>query len=646
MKKSLVLVSLLVLALVVACAAPTAPAPVVQTVVVPATVVVPGAPVVQTVIVAGTPQVQVVTATPPPPTVAPTKAPVGMKDTIVLAMSQEPDTLNPFIGSMMARSLVNRAVYGDCVVQDNKAAWVPVLCESVPTVDNGQAKFVGDGVDKHLEATFKYKAGIKWHDGTPLKASDQVFGWKMYMNAKFPATDRSFIYKVYDVQAVDAQTFKVIWMSESQALQAAAGTLKGNVDFSAFKDDYKDTYGDWKGQGPVVDPIFWSFDYAMPEQILGKLKPEEIEKSDFSKKIVGAGPYKLREWQPAQQIILDAVADHPLKPKIKTIIFRFITDASAELAALQKGEIDGATQIGFDTDSSPELDKLPKDAYRVDYTPGYQWEHIDLNTTAFPFDDVKVRQALAYATDKKAIVDQLYYGKVKVANSWLPDFHWAYDASKLTIYPFDVQKAKDTLKAAGWDCTKNPCQKAFTDAAGKTTNKNLEFTLQTTDRKDRQALAQVLQAQWKKVNMGVNLQFLYGRGLFATCTGGAGGPLNCRTFQAGMYTWLSGDDPDQSTLYTCKSTPSEKNGYSGQNYPGICDKTLDDLLVKGANSISQAERKPIYLDAQKRWTDLVPVIPLKANANVTVWSTHLKNATGVPTQSGETWNMYAWEWVP
>jgi len=164
-KATLVLALLAAIVLIAACAAPATPPP--------------PQVVRETVVVAGTPQIveRVVTATPPPPTAAPTKKAVGPKDTIVIAMSQEPDILNPYIGSMMARSLVTHMVWGDCVTQDQKAVWVPILCESVPTLENGQAKFVGDGADKHLEATFKYKAGIKWHDGNPLKASDQVFGW-------------------------------------------------------------------------------------------------------------------------------------------------------------------------------------------------------------------------------------------------------------------------------------------------------------------------------------------------------------------------------------------------------------------------------------------------------------------------------------
>jgi peptide/nickel transport system substrate-binding protein len=244
-------------------------------------------------------------------------------------------------------------------------------------------------------------------------------------------------------------------------------------------------------------------------------------------------------------------------------------------------------------------------------------------------------------------VDKLYYGKVKVANSWLPDFHWAYDDTAITKYPYDPDKAKALLAEAGWDCKALPCTKKVTEG-GKEVTKKLEFRLSTTDRKDRQALASIIQAQLKLLNIGVSMEFLYGRTLFATCP--AGGVLNCRTFDAGMYTWLATDDPGVLTLYTCKSIPTKENDYSGQNTPGICDKKLDELLIKGETdveiAIDRAKRKPIYIEAQKIWTDLVPVIPLKANANVTVWNTHLKGPSGVPTLSGETYNLFAWEWVP
>ena len=133
----------------------------------------------------------------------------------------------------------------------------------------------------------------------------------------------------------------------------------------------------------------------------------------------------------------------------------------------------------------------------------------------------------------------------------------------------------------------------------------MQFTISTTDRSDRQKKAQIIQSQLKTLNMGVNLSFLYGRGLFATCS--AGGPLGCMKYDAAIFTWLTSDDPDASaTLYNCKGVPTEANSWSGQNYSGFCDKTYDADVAKAGNDLntvlSQEKRKPLYVEAQKIWT--------------------------------------------
>jgi len=126
---------------------------------------------------------------------------------------------------------------------------------------------------------------------------------------------------------------------------------------------------------------------------------------------------------------------------------------------------------------------------------------------------VRVRQALYYAIDKQALVDRLYYGKQIPTDLPIPPgLSWAY-SDNYVHYPFDLEKAKALLAEAGWDCSAYPC----TNADGA----KLEFTLMTTDRQDRQLLAQVIQSMWRQLNIGVNLQFLYGRGLFQACEAGA-----------------------------------------------------------------------------------------------------------------------------
>jgi len=299
------------------------------------------------------------------------------------------------------------------------------------------------------------------------------------------------------------------------------------------------------------------------------------------------------------------------------------------------------------TGDAPDLDKIgAAGLYKIEYYSEYSWEHIDLNTTKFPLDDVKVRQALYYAIDKKALIDTLYNGKYTAAELPGACFQancWAYNPD-FTKYTYDKAKAAQLLKDAGWDCKALPCTKKVTEG-GKEVAKNLEVTLMTTDRADRQKLAQAIQAMWKAVNVGVNIKFLYGRGLFATCS--AGGPLNCRAFDAAIYSWDGGDDPQFMGLYTCEGIPSKDNP-TGQNYPGWCNKDADKALQQSETNAevnaSRDKRKPFIQTFFKAWTTDVPVIPLFVNSVPLAYRTGFKNYTCGPTQFAACgWNAYQWE---
>jgi peptide/nickel transport system substrate-binding protein len=637
---ALVIIASLVIS---ACGAtPTAtPAPTQTPVIVKQTVVVAATPVVQTQVV----QV-VVTATPVPATPVPTKAPEKAADSVVLALQQEPDTLHAGIGSMMARTIVLAAINVGCLQQDHSAKWIAAGCETVPTLDNGGAKFVGDGADKHLEVTFKIKKGWRWTDGTPVTAKDAVYQWKLYMDPDFEIASRYFYQKLFDVVAVDDATILYKFMSNNQAKAAEAGTLKGNVPFEKYKDDYISNAFS-ATNGPVVDPLYWNAGGWFPSHILSKVAAKDQAASDYAKKPVGDGAFVVKEWKAGQEIVLTA-SDKPFPlgdPKIKTITYRFFGETKAVIAALQKGEIDGVTSVaGLTPADAPDLDKIAAAGlYKVAYEPEYSWEHADLNVQKFPLDDVKVRKALYSATDKKSIIDSLYFGKYVAAElpgAVLPTNSWAY-TTDFTKYPFDVAKAKALLTEAGWDCKALPCTKKVNNVA-----KNLEITLMTTDRADRQKLAQVIQSQWKAINVGVNLQFLYGRGLFATCS--AGGPLYCRTYDAAIYTWVGQDDPQFMGLYDCSSIPTKENGYSGQNNPGWCNKAADEALIQSETNadvtVSQEKRKPFIYTFFKAWTDEVPVIPFFVNSVPAVSRTGFKNYTCGPTQYAACgWNAHLWE---
>jgi peptide/nickel transport system substrate-binding protein len=396
----------------------------------------------------------------------PTLALAPLRDTLIVGMRSEPDTLHPLIGSMFAKDIVNSAMFAVCTRENEKLEWMPEMCESMPTLENGGARWVGDGADRRLEVTFKLKRGWKWHDGTPVTANDYVFTWKLALDPDMEIADREPWEKIQEFAALDDQTVVVRYHSEKTLAAEAAGQGK----FPALKADYtrlKET----TPIGPLVSMFYYALGSPVPAHILSQIPATEQKRAGFALKPVGNGAYKFKAWQPAKQIELEANPDFLLGvPKIKNIVFRFI-EIKDVLPAMQKGELDVVTQDGpLSISMGAELDTLEKAGYKIHFVPGWGWEHIDLNITRFPFDDVRVRRALAYATDKQDVVNKVYFSKLPVAHSFVPAIHWAYDDPAVVKYDYSLDKARSLLKEAGWDCGKSPCARKAATAKRKRSN--------------------------------------------------------------------------------------------------------------------------------------------------------------------------------
>jgi ABC-type transport system substrate-binding protein len=251
-------------------------------------------------------------------------------DTIVLALQQEPDTLHPRIGSMMARTIVMGAVILSCMAQNENADWVALGCEEVPSIDNGGAVFVGEGTDKHLEVSYKIRDGWRWTDGTPVTTKDVIYNWQLVMNPEMEVATRNTTQKIYDIVAHDDQNWTVVFMSENQARLAAAGELEGNVPFADFVDDYVQS-GFAEQEGPVVDPVYWYIGVDwLPSHVLASIPARDQASSEFAKKPLGDGPYVVKEWKQGQEIVLEK-SDLPFplgEPEINTVIFRFFGETA------------------------------------------------------------------------------------------------------------------------------------------------------------------------------------------------------------------------------------------------------------------------------------------------------------------------------
>ncbi len=211
-----------------------------------------------------------------------------------------------------------------------------------------------------------------------------------------------------------------------------------------------------------------------------------------------------------------------------------------------------------------------------------------LAPTAHPIlSDLPVRRAIAYCTDKDALIAAAYPALTPaqraalVMDSPILPTSWAY-SPPATTYPYNPATGRALLDAAGW--TLAPGAEYRTKGG-----KELYLTIIATDGAMRQAFLAVFEAQMR--NCGVHV-IRYHRN--ATWVYGAGG-LFGRNFELGEFAWVGVEAPDLLNLYGCDRVPSPANNWSGNNYMGWCNPAADAAATQANNTaLTQAERKAFY----------------------------------------------------
>ncbi|HAI28888.1 MAG TPA: ABC transporter substrate-binding protein, partial [Thalassospira sp.] len=170
--------------------------------------------------------------------------------------------------------------------------------------------------------------------------------------------------------------------------------------------------------------------------------------SDFGRNPVGTGPFKFAEWESNAKVVVVRNDDYWEDPaKLEAVVFRPITDANTRVAELMAGGIDLMVEVP--PDSLTQL--AGDDNFSVYEQAGPHLWFLILNLKEGPFKDKKVRQAINYAIDKKAIVENVLQGTAEIAAGPTPPaFAWAYN-EQLQPYPHDIEKAKQLIKEAGAD---------------------------------------------------------------------------------------------------------------------------------------------------------------------------------------------------
>ena len=249
-------------------------------------------------------------------------------------------------------------------------------------------------------------------------------------------------------------------------------------------------------------------------------------------------------------------------------------------------------------------------------------------TTPHPIlSDLKVRQAIAYCTNRPELISSVYpflsadqqAGLLMDTN--VPKGHWAEATTGITTYPFDATKGAALLEEAGWKLAEGETVRA--NAASDPLS--LRFT--TTTAKARQTWSAVFIQQMAACGIQIIPTYAPPSWWFGTSTG-----LRHRDFEMGGYAWVGEPDPKGQTLYSCNQIPLPSNGWVGQNYMGWCNDTASKAINVANNTLDRTERAKQYAIFQQEFTKDMVSLPLYNRAEVAAASNRVQGFKPSPTE--------------
>jgi len=533
------------------------------------------------------------------------QAALAAHDDLTIGLSQFPSSMNPYVDSESVRDYVLGFVSPRITAYGENAENVCLLCTELPTVQNGLAK-IEDRADgsKGMAVTIKLKPGLKWADGVPITSKDIAFTARVALDPKTGFALPKGWAKIDKVDLVDEQAAVIHLNSLYVSYNEWAQLLPEHIE------------------GPAYEQVAASGGYA---------KMSVFNRAPTTPGLYD-GPYVVKDYQSGGQVVLE---QNPYwigtKPSFKRIILKFIQNTAALQANLLSGDVDMVAEggIGLTVDQALELRKQYPDRFTYMFLPNLFYEHIELAHDNKMLQDLRVRQALVYAADRKTLTEKLFEKMLPVADNFVPPNH-PNAAKDIPTIPYDPAKAKALLTEAGY--TPGPdgiCRNA------KGERLSFEFTT-TAGNRVRELQQQVLQSYWKASCIEVTIKNEPARTMF-------GETLKKRLF-TGMVMYGSGLEMTESPRkgYTTSGIPTEANGYGGSNYSAISIPRLDELTDQAEREFDPQKQKAIWAEMQKLYTADLPHVPIFFRADAHVVPKWLKGYT--PSGIGDVTSNFSQNW--
>ncbi len=371
---------------------------------------------------------------------------------------------------------------------------------------------------------FHLHEGIFFHDGVELTAEDVKYTYDTFRDPDFGARNIAFYEPITEITIIDDYTVK------------------------------------FELREPNAPFLYYLSPGIVPKHIAEDKGTEFLQTNP-----VGAGPFVFKEWIPNDRVVLEAFDDYfEGRPAVDTIVLRPIPEVTTKLVELETGGVhlvDGVPPEDVDRlDDDPDV--------LVTFTPGTGFNYFSYHCGRAPFDDIRVRQAIAYGIDMETLVDHVFYGQREVAYSPIIPTSWAHNPD-VRKFGYEPEKAMDLLSDAGYP-------------------DGLAVELKLSEGEITREMCEIVQHQLADIGVDISLLEQEWGAFYQDVLDG-----DIEMFTIG---WSGQTDPDRGVYRQFHSRNWAPAGANRQLY---ANPTVDELLDLARTNTDQEIRKQKYFEIQE-----------------------------------------------
>ena len=453
-------------------------------------------------------------------------------DLVKVIVRASPVNFDPRVGTDESSQRVHQLVYSHLMTIDDQLRVAPGLAAQLDNPDP-------------LTYIVHLRSGVKFHDGHELSAKDVVYTFASFLDPDFVSARKGAYQMVESIRALDRYT----------------------VQFTL-----KEPFG------------------SFPIQLVMPVVPDGAGDSLRSFPI-GTGPYRFVRYVLDEQVELTAFEWYwDGLPQNAGVVLRIIPDETMRGLELRTGTADLTVN-----DVSPDIAfQLQRDKLKISQAQGVDYAYIGLNMRDPLLKDRRVRQAIAYAVDRQAIVDYLRRGLAQPAVGVLSPVAWAFEPN-VRQFPYDVDRAKQLLDEAG-----------YPDPDGDGPLPRLRLSFKTSTDEFFRLQATVIQQNLHLAGIDVDVRSYEFATFYADVLSG--------NVQLYSLQWVGVTDPDMlRRLYHSKQVPP-----IGFNRTYYSNPEVDRLIDLATTALTDEDRRRYYGEVQKLVAEDVPYVSLWYKMNIAV----------------------------